>query len=389
MGMHQPLRNTASQHPRRLAFRGYDAGLGNHKMSMDVGIALAYLDQRQLVPYGFTSPWRSTRSRIEPEFARCIASPFDLFEVPVAVDLAHLRDPCRPAGALCDWGRLYESVCHFLKPEDLRGNERFEHFRNGRPGIVTLDEETRAVREVVVEAATLATYEYFFYLDEDMARDLATVMARVRPRAPYRDLARSFATAMGRYNAVHVRRGDFVTHSYTPRSGQVSCEEITRNLEQVFDRETPLALCTDADELAFFEPLLRVFPRTFLLERELLETAEWRALFDDLPFNDDHGFSVLVQQIASMAETFVGTLFSSFTSGIQRTRGALGDPRSLFCYNDWPNHQRVTFAGCEFLANGSGPYSWNRIQFPVDPRAYSWLRVWPEAFPDLCRPAGC
>ena len=75
---------------------------------------------------------------------------------------------------------------------------------------------------------------------------------------------------MGRYDAVHVRHGDFVAQSYTPRSGQVSCEEITRNLEQVFDGETPLALCTDADYFTFFESL---FPKTFLLERELMKRA--------------------------------------------------------------------------------------------------------------------
>ena len=35
----------------------------------------------------------------------------------------------------------------------------------------------------------------------------------------------------------------------------------------------------------------------------------WRARFDE--FDDDHAFSVLVQQDASLAETFVGTLFRS------------------------------------------------------------------------------
>jgi hypothetical protein len=107
----------------------------------------------------------------------------------------------------------------------------------------------------------------------------------------------------------------------------------------------------------------------------------WRARFDEL--HDDHAFSVLVQQVASLAETFVGTLFSSFTSQIQRSRGAFGDPRCLYCYNDWSYHPRIAFERCEFMATRSGPYSWNRIQFPVDPRAYSWLRVWPEAFRDV------
>lgn len=352
-------------------------------MSMDIGIALAFLDRRELVPYGFGSPWRSTRARIAPETARCITSPFDLFDVPVAVDLSHLRETCRPAGVVCDWGPLYESVFHLSKPEALHENRRFQCFRNGRPRVVTFDDEARAACDLVIDTATLTTYAYFFYLNDRMARDLAAVMGRERPLAPYRDLARSFAGAMGRYNAVHIRRGDFVTRSYTPRSSRVSGEEIARNLEEVFDRDTPLALCTDADEQTFFEPLLRTFPRAFFLEREILESDEWRARFDELPFNDDHGFSVLVQQIASLADTFAGTLFSSFTSEIQRARGFRGDPRFLYCYNDWPYHPHVAFERCEFKATHRGPYTWNRIRFPVDPRACSWLRDWPEAFRDV------
>ena len=368
---------------RRLAYRGYDAGLNNHKMSMDIGVALAFLDRRQLVPYGFTPPWRGTRSRIAPEIARPITSLFDLFEVPVSIDLSHLHDKSPPPGIVCNWGPLYEAIFHLCRPEDLEDDKRFQYFRNGRPTIVTFDNETRSACDVIVNAETLTTYEHFFYLDDHAARDLASVMGCIRPRAPYRDLARSVAVAAGRFNAVHIRRGDFVTGSYTPRSGHVSCEEIARNLEEVFDRDTPLCLCTDADELSFFEPLVRAFPRTFLLERELLGMPEWRRRFDELPFNDDHVFSVLVQQIASLAETFVGTLASSFTSEIQRSRGFGGDQRFLYCYNDWPQHPCIVFERCEFAATQAGPYTWNQIQYPVEPRACSWLRVWPEAFRNM------
>src|SRR6185312_14831206 len=374
--------SSASQ-KRRLGYRGYDAGLSNHKMSMDIGVALAYLDRRQLVPYGFSAPWRATRSRVTPERARPIQSLFDLFDVPVPIDLSHLDDPSPPPGMMCRWGPLYEAVFHLSKTEDLQSDERFQSFRNGRPRIVTLDNETRRASDVVIDAETLTNYEHFFYLDDRATCDLAAVMGRIRPRAAYRDLARSFAEAVGRFNAVHIRRGDFVTGSYTPRSGSVSCEEIARNLGEVFDRDTPLCLCTDAEELSFFEPLFRTFPRTFLLERELLSTPDWRRRFDELPFNDDHAFSVLVQQVASLAETFVGTLLSSFTSEIQRSRGFSGDRRFLYCYNDWPQHPGIVFERCEFAATQTGPYTWNQIPYPVEARAYSWLRVWPEAFGNL------
>jgi GDP-fucose protein O-fucosyltransferase len=375
----------ALSHARRLAFRGYHAGFGNYKMSMDVGIALAFLDRRQLVPYGFGIPWRSTYARVAPETARCISSPFDLFEVPVTVDLSHLRDTSRPSGVLLDWGPLYESVFHIGIGEDLDRSARFRHFRNGRARIVTFDEEAREACDLVVDDATLTMYAYFIYLDDAATRDLATVMARIRPLKPYRDLARSFAKTIGRYNAIHVRRGDFVTRHYTRRSGKVRCEEIARNLREVIEPDMPLALCTDADELSFFEPLFRMFPHSFALEREFLGATEWKARFDEMPFNDDHAFSLVVQLIASLADTFVGTLFSSFTSEIQRARGFRGDPRFLYCYNDWPDYPGIVFDRCEFVASRNGPFTWNRIRYPVDPRTCSWMRDWPEAFRGVVR----
>jgi hypothetical protein len=388
--MHSPaaklrsiLDHERSATKRRLAFRMYHAGLGNYKMSMDVGIALAFLDRRELVPYGCGTPWRSTRPRVESGTARCTTSIFDLFEIPVAIDLSRLRDTDRPPGVGCDWGALYESVFHNFRAEDLRGDRNFRFFRNGRSNIVTLGDQRTVASDLVIDAATLTSYAYFFYLDNRTSHELTAVMRRVRPLAAFHDLAHSFASAIGRYNAVHVRRGDFVTSLYTPRACQVTCEEIVRNLEEVLDRNTPLILCTDADELSFFEPLFRTFPNALLLERELLQNTKWRARFDELPFNDDHALSVVVQQIASLADTFVGTLFSSFTAEIQRTRGFGGDPRFLYCYNDWPHYPQVVFKRCEFVATRGGPYTWNRIRYPVHPRAYSWLRDWPEAFRGL------
>ena len=77
---------------------------------------------------------------------------------------------------------------------------------------------------------------------------------------------------------------------------------------------------------------------------------------------------------------FAGTLFSTFTGLIHRLRGfADVDSKFLYCYNDFLS-QSVRFEQCEFQPLADGPYSWNRIRYPVSPDAYSWLREWPEAF---------
>jgi hypothetical protein len=83
--------------------------------------------------------------------------------------------------------------------------------------------------------------------------------------------------------------------------------------------------------------------------------------------------------VASKAAVFAGTLFSTFTALIHRLRGFAGRrPNFLYCYNDFLS-PLVRYDRCEFLPVDNGPYSWNRIRYPVSPDAYSWLREWPEA----------
>jgi hypothetical protein len=98
-----------------------------------------------------------------------------------------------------------------------------------------------------------------------------------------------------------------------------------------------------------------------------------------LPRDDESVLVLLTQLVASKAQVFAGTLFSTFTALIHRLR-ALGcrESRFLYCYNDFLS-PLVRFDRCEFLPVDDGPFSWNRIRYPVSPDAYSWLREWPEA----------
>jgi hypothetical protein len=54
-----------------------------------------------------------------------------------------------------------------------------------------------------------------------------------------------------------------------------------------------------------------------------------------------------------------------------------GESNFLYCYNDFLS-PLIRFDRCEFLPVDGGPYSWNRIRYPISPDAYSWMREWPE-----------
>jgi hypothetical protein len=40
----------------------------------------------------------------------------------------------------------------------------------------------------------------------------------------------------------------------------------------------------------------------------------------------------------------------------------------------------VSFDRGAFLPVDDGPFTWNRVRYPVSPDAYSWVREWPEAW---------
>src|SRR5262249_61495778 len=84
--------------------------------------------------------------------------------------------------------------------------------------------------------------------------------------------------------------------------------------------------------------------------------------------------------VASKARVFAGTMFSTFTALIHRLRGfARQEPNFLYCYNDFLS-PFVRFERCEFLPVDDGPYSWNRVRYPVPPETCSWFREWPESY---------
>ena len=106
---------------RRLLFRGYHAGLGNGRLALDIGVALAHLSGRTLCPFGLQPPWRG--SPPQRRGARPIRSPLDLYDVPVPLDPWHALDPDpqTPDAQRWPFGPIYEGA---LVPPALAAPQR-------------------------------------------------------------------------------------------------------------------------------------------------------------------------------------------------------------------------------------------------------------------------
>lgn len=375
---------------RRLFIPGYYCGFSNNKMSLEIAVALAHLTDRVLVPFRFRLPRRL------PAEPGAILEPLqilDLFEIPVQYsDESVLKTwISAPTAIVCPWKPVFESVCT-LPGTTIPDGEDFRAFRNGRLHVNAFTAEQHAADDVYLDTHTLGFYSYFFYLDQARRRDLVDLMRRMQPKPAYREAADRIVATLGTFNAIHIRRGDFVDNALArdgySRAGAVSGAEIAANLERCMRRDELLVVCSDGgpqDEI--FGALRRTFRNVVFLDEHLRRNPTVRDVFAGLPRDDEAVHVLLTQLVASRARVFAGTMFSTFTALIHRERGFAGQDDFLFCYDDF-HSPMVRFDGCAFRPVDDGPYSWNRLRYPFSPDAYGWAREWPESFGGALPPVG-
>lgn len=369
---------------RRLFIPGYYSGYSNNKMSLDIAIVLAYLTGRVLVPYRFRLPRRFPLTTAEDRVPEPMLVPH-LFEIPVPWSDEYLLKTwvSLPDAIECAWAPVHESVLCFPNsaPAD---DERFQLFRNGRTYVYSFGEREHEAADLHIKAETLGLYSYFAYLDDERRRAVVDLMRRVRPKQQYLDVADRIAASLGSFNAIHIRRDDFVMNALSreriTRAATISGQEIVANLSSRMGRDVPLVVCTDGSSREeIFGPIQKYFRETIFLDRYLRESPVARALMAEFPRDNEAIDALITQLVASKAQVFAGTLFSTFTTLIHRFRAFdQGEINFLYCYNDF-RVPLVRYERCEFLPVDDGSYTWNRIRYPVSPDAYSWLREWPEA----------
>src|SRR5215470_1883802 len=326
---------------RRLFIHGYYSGFSNNKMSLDIAIVLAYLTGRVLVPYRFRLHRRFPADLPPDRVLEPMLVP-GLFDIPVPYSDEYLfKTWISVPGALkCSWAPVFESM--FCLPAALPTDDgRFRQFRNGRRHVYTFSDQQDEAPDLHITTEALGHYSYFFYLDEERRRQVVELMKRLQPKQPYLDLADRIAASFGTFNAIHLRRDDFISNEISKlkitRAASISGQEIVANLASRMRRDDPLVICTDGSSREeIFGPIQQYFRETIFLDRYLRENASIREIIAQLPRYDESVQALLTQLIASKARIFAGTLFSTFTALIHRMRGLESQESNfLFCYNDF------------------------------------------------------
>lgn len=367
---------------RRLFFSGLYSGYSNVRMSLDIGVVLAHLSGRTLVPYRFRMP----RRHAPPEGDQRVQPPMlvpELFDIPVPYDDSALLKTwiLQPGALACEWPSLEDAL--FAQDGLPQDDARFLAFRNGRRHVLAFTPQQQAADDLNLKVPALAFYSHFFYVDAQRQREIVALMRALRPKAVYRQAVDAVLATLGPFNAIHLRRGDFLTNPLSQlgltRTRDLSGREVVNNLAARMDRHQTLLVCTDGvarEDL--FGPIQQHFSQVVFLDQHLRDDARCRAAIEALPRFDEDVEALITQEVAASADVFAGSMYSTFTALIHRLR-ALGRGESdfLFCWDDF----RSSFARYDrgaFVPDHGGPYSWNRLRYPVSADAYSWLREWPE-----------
>jgi hypothetical protein len=327
---------------RFLTFTPWCGQLNNTRMCFETALVLAYLGDRTLViPNGY-------RRNDEPEFVGGIFRPLhpqeylDMRSVNRIVNMvtyrkymAELRNTdvidlifdvntavfCYPV--IPKWG----SVSSAKLLAYAAGRSVFLEFTNSMRRCTTLN-----IKNPMLEHF----YTFCFFSNAERTKECKLLIRdHVRFKPAISHLGNQIASHLGFFNAVHVRRSDFI-RQYPNQN--IPARSILENLKKYVTPRTKLYVSTDELDHNYFKPLRKYYEVMFL--HDVLDTSR-RGMARPL-------LSCLEQTICSLAHIFVGTRFSTFSGYITRLRG----------YGDVSNKEIYFTDGYEI--RGDDEFSWLR-----------------------------
>lgn len=237
------------------------------------------------------------------------------------------------------------------------------NFLNGRDRVVDLAEYEGRTEFRTLNTNTLSFYSYLFYIKErELLRDLQEfIRTTVVPKRQYLEQAhtilKDIISEYGEFNSIAVRRGDYL---YVNGTNNKYINPDTFYLDSL-DKNKFLLIHTDETDVSYFKTI--GFSNYCCIDSKIL--------------NEDPVEKGLISLIiASYSANFIGTLFSTFTSYIQRYRMYnFREEKFKFLYS-----QRDDL----MLRNGeiqktNNTYSWNQLPYSLKDIAF-WICEYQECY---------
>ncbi len=352
-------------------------GMVNLLLELEIRVALAMLSNRTLVsanrfPVG-PQPDDLDYQRVRQ------ADMLDLFDIPVKhIGVSKLRKLGFEREVELPWkGDCATLACFAFPGADAFDERTLRQFKHHRQQVWEFPADKSAdVWTASSIARTFSHYSYFFLAQDKIRSRIRKTVSKITPKSEFISLAKTISSELGSYNAIHVRLGDFKDWWID----NPTTDDILDTIRPILDPAEQLVICTDnSADREYFDGILKAYPRAVFIDEIILN--DYASEFEDLPFSDATVVALLTQLIAVEANEFFGTLFSTFTGMIHRKRLLQRNIDAMrFIFNPFGNDQ-VPMSEGVFQPVREGMFSWNSFEYPIplEARAFSWFRDWPEA----------
>jgi len=320
------LNNTMNN--KYIIFSPLRSGLANVIMSYEIAFAMAYITNRTLIlppstflthiTQGGREQWPSIWDLFDKnnnEFDTIELNEYNEFK---DLQLGNhyswfanteqvIQDYYTPAQIPNNYPLANANFCVVNDFDKIKDNDDFKSFVSTRE-IIDLN---RSEKYIYIENSLFQHYWFWVYAGDASQRNLLkNKMNKVfRYNRRYYDLVKNNVD-IGRYNAIHVRRGDFFIQ-YGHVLETINTEDkLLSQVEKLLDPALPLYIATDEPNKEFFNEVAKKYKIFFISD-----------FFKDLSKLD---CAIVEQIICSQAEQFEGTIPSTYTKRINIMRGLDG-----------------------------------------------------------------
>lgn len=322
-----------------------NVGMSNILMSIENALLIAKLTNRDHVIFYGEHPIFNSKSK---------KTIFDVYDIKYNYSLSY--------------GDIPEHVTKFKYELHnaciYEGEVPTKDFLNGRTNLINLEQYKDVEHIGTLNSNTLSFYSYLFYFSNSNKRKLLQdfIKNSVVPKQKYineaNNLIEQLKSLYGEYNSIHVRRGDYLLTDSENKN--IECND----LFIPFDNNKLLVVHSD-ESSDYFSCLKDKYSKIWYIDRAL--------------HGDEVEKGIVSMLVASHSSDFIGTMYSTFTSYIQRYRMYNGYREDFkFLYSQ---DKDVSLVNGRFKESSFGENTWNRISLSSKLKSICfWFREWQESY---------
>lgn len=321
-----------------ISFSPYYSGLSNVIMSYEIALSIAYITKRILILPPKTWLLFISESENKEDYTNLLEI-FDIEYIKEHIECVDFYDVPEFKGKFEEMSTyssytgnisnvIQDIVCidlkdsnnihldvhslvdsNYILADKKYDTEDYNYFSNGR-NLINLSRYPQKFMHF--ENNLFGHYWYSIYPGGEYERNkMKKIINRCfRYKQKYYDISKKVDDKISKYNAVHIRRNDFLETRTEELKIVSNGKKVLEKIKLLFDNSLPLYIATDETNKEFFKEVKMEYDVYF---------------YDDFDFKLSKLESTIMEQIiCSKSEKFYGTYLSTYSSRINVMRGIDG-----------------------------------------------------------------